>query len=208
MLIYTSPHEYYLLSPRMWRFASNTFYDIHGMLCANFIASYWHMLISWHDSNKKKPHHKTRTSQVTDWGRDKMDAISQTSFSNAFSWMKMLEFRLRNHWNLFARFEVTISQHWFSWWLGADQATSHYLSQWWVVYWRIYASLGLNELTPLVVNPEYSDESRSIPLLLITWLLASPGHHQIWYLLCWIRRSFSSMWKNANNLHRLEVGNW
>ena len=26
----------------------------------------------------------------------------------------------------------------------ADQATSHYLSQWWSVYWRIYASLGLN----------------------------------------------------------------
>ena len=28
----------------------------------------------------------------------------------------------------------------------ADQATSHYLNQWWLVYWRIYASLGLNEL--------------------------------------------------------------
>ena len=26
------------------------------------------------------------------------------------------------------------------------QATSHYLNQWWLVYWRIYASLGLNEL--------------------------------------------------------------
>ena len=30
-------------------------------------------------------------------------------------------------------------------------ATSHYLEQWWLVYWRIYASLGLNELS----NPEY-----------------------------------------------------
>ena len=29
----------------------------------------------------------------------------------------------------------------------AGQATSHYLNQWWLVYWRIYASLGLNELT-------------------------------------------------------------
>ena len=26
------------------------------------------------------------------------------------------------------------------------KATSHYLKQWWLVYWRIYASLGLNEL--------------------------------------------------------------
>ena len=25
------------------------------------------------------------------------------------------------------------------------QAASHYLNQWWLVYWRIYASLGLNE---------------------------------------------------------------
>ena len=25
-------------------------------------------------------------------------------------------------------------------------ATSHYLNQWWLVYWRIYASFGLNEL--------------------------------------------------------------
>ena len=30
-------------------------------------------------------------------------------------------------------------------WLGADQATSHYLNQWWLVCWRIYATLGLNE---------------------------------------------------------------
>ena len=27
------------------------------------------------------------------------------------------------------------------------QAPSHYLNQWWLVYWRIYVSLGLNELT-------------------------------------------------------------
>ena len=26
------------------------------------------------------------------------------------------------------------------------KATSHYLNQWWLNYWRIYASLGLNEL--------------------------------------------------------------
>ena len=28
-----------------------------------------------------------------------------------------------------------------------DQATSHYLNQWWLDYRRLYASLGLNELT-------------------------------------------------------------
>ena len=75
-----------------------------------------------------------------------MDAISQTTFSNAFSWMKMFEFRLKFHWRLFLRFQITIFQHWFRYWLGAVQATSHYLNQWWLVYWRIYASPGLNEL--------------------------------------------------------------
>ena len=52
-------------------------------------------------------------NDLTHWGRDKMAAIFRTTFSNAFSWMKMLEFRLRNHWNLFLMFELTISQHWF-----------------------------------------------------------------------------------------------
>ena len=74
-----------------------------------------------------------------------MDAISQTTFSNAFSWMKMHEFRLRFHWSLLLRVQLTISQHWLRYWLGAVQATSQYLNQWWLVYRRIYASLGLNE---------------------------------------------------------------
>ena len=50
---------------------------------------------------------------LTHWGRDKMDAISQTTFSNAFSWMKMFEYRLRFDLSLFLRVELTISQHWF-----------------------------------------------------------------------------------------------
>ena len=40
-------------------------------------------------------------TSLTHWGRDKMAAISQTTFSNTFSWMKMYEFRLRFHWSLF-----------------------------------------------------------------------------------------------------------
>ena len=31
-------------------------------------------------------------------------------------------------------------------WLGTEQAKSHYLSQLWLVYWRINASHGLSEL--------------------------------------------------------------
>ena len=82
---------------------------------------------------------------LTLWGRDKWTPF--TTFSNGFSRMKMFEFRLKFHWRLFLRFQLTIFQHWFRYWLDAVQATSHYLNQWWLVYWRIYASLGLNELT-------------------------------------------------------------
>ena len=55
----------------------------------------------------------TDVSYLTHWGRDKMDAISQTTFSSAFLWMKMFEFRLKFHWSLFPRVQSTINQHWF-----------------------------------------------------------------------------------------------
>ena len=45
---------------------------------------------------------------LTHWGWDKMAAILQMTLSNAFSWMKIYEFCLRFHWNLFPRFEWTI----------------------------------------------------------------------------------------------------
>ena len=61
----------------------------------------------------------------------------------------MYELSLRLHWNLFTTFKSTTFQYWFGWWLGADQAISRYLKQCWLVYWGIYASLGLNELTPV-----------------------------------------------------------
>ena len=43
----------------------------------------------------------------------KMDAISQTTFSSAFSCMKMFEFRFEFHLSLFLRVQWTIFQHWF-----------------------------------------------------------------------------------------------
>ena len=38
---------------------------------------------------------------LTLWGRYKMAAIFQTTYSNAFSWIKMHEFCLRFYWSLF-----------------------------------------------------------------------------------------------------------
>ena len=42
---------------------------------------------------------------------------------NTFSWMKLYGFRLICHWSLFLRELLTIFQHWFTWWLGAVEAT-------------------------------------------------------------------------------------
>ena len=82
----------------------------------------------------------------THWGRDKIDEFFETAFWNAFSWMRMFEFRLTFHWSVFLRAELTRVQHWLRWWLGADQLISHYLNHWCLLYWRIYASRALNEL--------------------------------------------------------------
>ena len=48
--------------------------------------------------------------------------------------LKMYEFWLIFHWSLFLRVQLTIIQHWFRQWLGTNQATSHYLNQWWLDY--------------------------------------------------------------------------
>ena len=42
-------------------------------------------------------------SRLTHWCRDKVASISQTTLSNAFSWMKMFEFRLKFYWSLSLR---------------------------------------------------------------------------------------------------------
>ena len=64
-----------------------------------------------------------------------MAAVSQTLISNALIWMKTVVFWLKFHWNLFPRVQLTINRHCFRYWLGAGQATSHYLNQWWPIYW-------------------------------------------------------------------------
>ena len=111
---------------------------------------------------------------LTQWGWDKMQRV----LSNAFSSMKMLEFQLKIHWSLFLWVQLTISQHWFKWWLVTDQVTNHYLNQCWLEYQRIYVSLGLNELkmpthhqwTSLVANMELQEVCIKSGNLLLTYV--------------------------------------
>ena len=57
--------------------------------------------------------HLSMRYQLTHQGWDKMAAIYQTTFSNAFSWMKRYKFLLKFHFGLFPRVQLTIFQHWF-----------------------------------------------------------------------------------------------
>ena len=41
-----------------------------------------------------------------------MVAISQTAFSNGFSWMKIIVFALEFHWNMFPGVQLSTCQHW------------------------------------------------------------------------------------------------
>ena len=100
--------------------------------------------------------------------------------------MKIFKFRLRFHISLFPRAQLTL-EHWFRKWLGADQATSHYLNQWWLVYWRIFASLGLIELTILCFSFCYTCimiHNLACRFLVTLVFMYKLGHH--WFRQCFV----------------------
>ena len=84
--------------------------------------NWWHTIwVSLYDWVRYK-HHIAYSRRVTKigfrwylehWGRDKIAAIPQATFSNTLFLTKMYVFRLRFDWRLFQRFELTLSQHWF-----------------------------------------------------------------------------------------------
>ena len=68
--------------------------------------------------NSFSPHNRLVMSAayeaaLTHWVRDKIAAISQTTFYIAFSWMKIYAFRLRFHWGLLLWFKLTVFKHSF-----------------------------------------------------------------------------------------------
>ena len=68
---------------------------------------------------------------LTHLSLNKMATITQTIFSETFSWMKIFVFWLKFHWSRFPRVQLTITQHWFRKWLDIQKVTSHYLNQSW-----------------------------------------------------------------------------
>ena len=103
-----------------------------------------------------------------------------TTIWNAFYWMKMYKLWLRFHWSFFPGVQLTIFQHWFRKWLGVKEVTSHYLNQWWLVYWCLDA-LCLNELTHYSLggmtansevqfsNPSYRIVAWTVDKIIVRW---------------------------------------
>ena len=54
---------------------------------------------------------------------------TRRQFQKSFSWMTIVVFWLGFYCNLFPMVQLTTCQHMFRWWLGFEQATSHYLNQ-------------------------------------------------------------------------------
>ena len=73
------------------------------------------------------------------------------------------------------------------------QATSHYLSQCWPRSLPPYDFTRPQWVNFLVLKLECFKRTRSILLLLMPWLLASPGHQQPCHWMCRITRSSSSL---------------
>ena len=86
------------------------------------------------------------------WGQENVDAIFPMTFSNAFCWMKMFQFRTKYHWNLFMRvhlIENTPALVQIMAWHQKLLPAIIWISDG-IVYGRIYASLDLDELSNTV----------------------------------------------------------
>ena len=84
--------------PWKWINVTYDFIEIYSRV------SYWWLCTAGSRMDTFKPLLKT---MLTDWGRDKMAVIFQTKFSNAFL-IQMHKCRLRFHWSLFLRVQLTI----------------------------------------------------------------------------------------------------
>ena len=143
-----------------------------------------HAVPEWMRMDERNPCY--RKEPLTHW--DKMAAISQTAFWNTFWWMKKYKFQLIFHGRLFLRVKLTIFHQWFRWWLGADQATSHYLNQWWLVYWfmRQWASMTMSwhHIESDKTTSIYKKWKWSLVKINILWPLLTPvslKHNIIWH---------------------------
>ena len=93
--------------------------------------------------------------------------------SKRISWMKMYDFRLWFHGWSFPKCQINNIPPLVHVRHGVGQATSHYQKQWWLVYWGIYTSFGLDEITECIymataIDNRHPEVSTSGKLLFIS----------------------------------------
>ena len=69
------------------------------------------------DSIPRRMYTTLGRDELIHWGRDEINVILQTTFSNVFSWMKMYGLNVKFNWSLLPKVKSTIFQHWFRKWL-------------------------------------------------------------------------------------------
>ena len=129
---------------------------------------------------------------LTHWSWDKMAPNFLTTFSNAFFyWNVIISIEISPRFvhkvpinNIAALVQI---------WLRADQATSHYLNQWWLDYRRIYVSLGLSDLIEttygsLILKAFSLSSYKLYPYYLLNWIelvhgSSLPSHTFIWEVI-------------------------
>ena len=91
------------------------------------------------------------------WGRDKMAAISQTTFSNAFSWMKMFEFPIKISLKFVPKGPINYISalvQIMAWRRPGDKPLSETMMV--RLLTHIYASLGLNEFKGIAYTWDFN----------------------------------------------------
>ena len=96
--------------------------------------------------------------------------------------------------------------------VGCSQGPKHNLIKCWPRSMVSYGPLGHNELTFVVLKSEYSRITRSVPLLLMPWLLASAGYWSLTIVFSvqakWVVIHTSSTRKKLFCLYLLNVMKW
>ena len=126
------------------------------------------------------------------WSWVKVTAILQRTFSNQFPYMNVDVTWLTCHWNLFPRVQSLIWEHSSDISLAPFRRQAIIWSNDGTVYWRIYSSLGLNELNKngLLIHcgllTPYGDNRRYSATLAqrMTCCLTAPKHclNQCWLI--------------------------
>ena len=90
--------------------------DLYGILIISYYKAIQTSHATGHSQYNGSISAQNRSSSFSHYFKlplDKMAAVLQTIFSDAFLWMRNFLFWLKFHWSLFLRVQLTIIQHWF-----------------------------------------------------------------------------------------------